>query len=240
VAALVVILLVVLAKFVGAGLEAPADPTDTTYVPRPEWYFLPFFQLLKLVPGSMESAVAVGVPAAMVLVLLLLPFFDRRSVRSLMHRPVAGIALAGMLGGSGLLLGASLREEPANATAPEVGRPLTSIERSGRALFKQQQCGSCHALGNQKPDKKEDTPDAPDLTEVGLRHSAAWMHSFLEDPLRFHPNSKMPAFGPPTLTHQEIEELSRYLASLQGAHGVDREPQYVDTFPEPVKPKEKP
>ena len=49
-------LLVLLGRYAGAGLEPPADPNDTSYVPRPEWYFLPFFQLLKLVPGSMESA----------------------------------------------------------------------------------------------------------------------------------------------------------------------------------------
>ena len=61
-----VALLVMLAVFSPAPLEAPADPTDTSYVPRPEWYFLPFYQLLKLVPGSLESAVAIGIPAAMV------------------------------------------------------------------------------------------------------------------------------------------------------------------------------
>ncbi|HEY6825649.1 MAG TPA: cytochrome b N-terminal domain-containing protein, partial [Gemmatimonadaceae bacterium] len=58
----VVAILVFLARVTGAGLESPADPSDTAYVPRPEWYFLPFFQLLKLVPGSWESAVAVGLP----------------------------------------------------------------------------------------------------------------------------------------------------------------------------------
>jgi ubiquinol-cytochrome c reductase cytochrome b subunit len=238
VGAVVVLMLVLLARFAGSGLEAPADPTDTAYVPRPEWYFLPFFQLLKLVPGSMESAVAVGVPAALFIVLLMLPFFDRRSTRALTHRPMAAFALVGVLGGSGYLLGASMREMTPNA--PEVGRPLTSAERSGRALFKRQQCGSCHAVGDQKVEKKEDTPDAPELTEVGLKHSPAWMHSFIEEPLRFHPDSKMPAFGPPTLSHEEIEELAQYMASLRGPHGLSRQPEYRDTFPEPAKPKEKP
>ena len=97
VATAVILIIFLLARFAGAGLDAPADPTDAAYIPRPEWYFLPFFQLLKLVPGSMESAVAVGVPAAIVLVLLLLPFFDRRSKRSLFHRPIAGVLLAGTL-----------------------------------------------------------------------------------------------------------------------------------------------
>ena len=84
------------------------------------------------------------------------------------------------------------------ANVPEVGRPLTAVERSGRALFKQQQCGSCHQVGNQKVEKKgTDTPDSPDLTAVGLKHSPAWMHSYIEEPLRFHADSKMPAFGPP-------------------------------------------
>src|SRR5207244_1506875 len=117
-AAAVIIVLALLAYFSGAGLEPPADPSDTTYVPRPEWYFVPFFQLLKLVPGSMDAAVAVGIPGALILALLLLPFFDRRSVRSLRYRPVAAVSMFALLGGSGLLMGASVREYTAGA--PEV------------------------------------------------------------------------------------------------------------------------
>jgi ubiquinol-cytochrome c reductase cytochrome b subunit len=234
----VVAILVFLARVTGAGLEAPADPSDSAYVPRPEWYFLPFFQLLKLVPGSWESAVAVGLPAALVLVLLLLPFFDRKSIRSLIHRPVAAISMSVVLAGSGLLIGAAVREEPKTVVVPEAGRPLSSVERSGRALFRRQQCGSCHNIAGQKPvEKKDDTPDAPELTEVGLKHSGAWMHSYIEDPLRFHKDSKMPAFGPPTLTHQEIEEITRYLTTLRGTSGA--KPEFRDTFPEPIIPKEK-
>ena len=227
----VVATLVVLARATGAGLESPADPSDSSYVPRPEWYFLPFFQLLKLFPGSWEAAVAVGLPSVLVLALLLLPFFDRRSLRSMRHRPVAAASMSVILAGSGLLIGAAVREEPKTAVVAEAGRPLSSAERSGRALFARQQCGSCHHIAGQKPPaKKDDAPDAPDLTEVGLRHSSAWLHSFMEDPLRFHSDSKMPAFGPPTLTHQEIEEITRYLTSLRGADPT-RKPEYADTFP---------
>ena len=235
---IVVAILVLLARVTGAGLESPADPSDSTYVPRPEWYFLPFFQLLKLVPGSWESAVAVGLPAVLVLVLLMLPFFDRRSIRSLAHRPVAATSMGLLLAGAGFLIGAAVHQEPATVVVPEAGRVLSSIERSGRALFQRQQCASCHFIAGQKPiDKKADTPDAPELTEVGLKHSTAWMHSYIEDPVRFHPDSKMPAFGPPTLTHQEIEEITRYLATLRGSSGA--KPEFRDTFPEPLKPPEK-
>jgi len=233
----VVLVIALLAGIYGAGLEAPADPTDASYVPHPEWYFLPFFELLKLVPGSMESVVAVGAPAAIVLALLLLPLFDRGSTRSLGQRPASRFGMFAILGGMAMLIGSSVREEAPTAVAPEVGRPLTSVERAGRALFKRQQCGGCHAVGSEGGAEKGS--DAPDLTEVGLRHSGAWLHSFLEQPERFHPDTKMPAYGPPSLSHQEIEEITRYLASLRGKNWATATPEFRDTFPETDQRKER-
>ena len=70
---------------------------------------------------------------------------------------------------------------------------------------------------------------------MGLRHSAGWLHSFMESPSRFHPESRMPSYGPPALSHQEIEELAQYLATLRGRDaGVT--PQFYDTFPPPRRP----
>jgi len=238
-ATLVIAFLVLLGTVLKTPLESPADPTDASYVPRPEWYFLPFFQLLKLVPGSLESAVAVGVPAAIVLVLFLLPFLDKKSVRTFRRRPGAAVTLGAAAIFTAILLGSSIRDEPKDVVAPEVGRILTSTERAGRTQFERQQCGGCHKVaGMTAVPKKEDAPDAPDLTEVGLRHTTAWIHSYIEDPVRFHADSKMPAYGPPTLSHQEIEELTRYLGSLRGAD-PNKQPQYNDTFPEPLKAQEK-
>jgi ubiquinol-cytochrome c reductase cytochrome b subunit len=227
----VVALIVVLALALGAPLESPADPTDTAYVPRPEWYFLPLYQLLKLVPGSLESLVAIGVPTALVIVLVALPFFDRRSTRNLLHRPVGLSALGIVLGTSGLLIGAAVRGT-GPTIPPEVGRPLTSVERAGRALYGSQQCGGCHKIVG------KGGSDGPDLTEIGLHHSAAWLHSFIETPTRFRSDTtKMPTFGPPTLTHEEIEELAQYLSTLRGKAGPDAQPEFADTFPEPPPPR---
>jgi ubiquinol-cytochrome c reductase cytochrome b subunit len=235
VAAVALGVVVLLALTFGAGLEAPADPTDHSYVPRPEWYFLPFYQLLKLVPGKLESAIAVGVPAALVLVLLLLPFVDRQSMRSLRRRPVARLALVAGAAASALLFGAAIKDSPVRP--PESAFPLNSVQRAGRALFLSQQCNGCHViagLGGRLPEEK-----APDLTDIGLKHSPAWLHSFLENPVVFHSQSRMPAYGPPTLTHQEIEEITQYLTTLRGPAGSNRKPEYADTFPEVAKPKEK-
>lgn len=225
--ALVVLLIVLLAAAYGAPLDAPADPTDTSYVPKPEWYFLPLYQLLKLVPGSMESLVAVGIPTALLVAMVALPFFDRSSTRNLLRRPFALVTLAIILGGSGLLLGSSIREK-GPAVPPEVGRPLSSAERAGRALYRSQKCDDCHKIGGIGGKK------GPELSEIGLRHSPGWVHSFIERPGLFRGDTtEMPAFGPPTLTHQQIEELAQYLASLRGKGGVGVQPEIHDTFPAP-------
>jgi ubiquinol-cytochrome c reductase cytochrome b subunit len=227
VSAATVLLLVLLAVAFGAPLEAPADPTDTSYIPRPEWYFLPIYQLLKLVPGSFEAAIAVGVPTVLLIVLIGLPFFDRNSTRNLLHRPVALVALSVLLAGAGLLIGAAGRA-PASVG---VGASLTSVQRAGRALYQSQQCGGCHRVAGQGGE------EGPDLTTVGLRHSAGWLHSFVEQPSRFHPQSRMPSYGPPALSHQEIEELAQFLSSLRGREPAPgAAPQFYDTFPPPRKP----
>ena len=49
------ILLVLLATFVGVASQPKADPSDATYIPRPEWYFLFLFQTLKLFSGPLEA-----------------------------------------------------------------------------------------------------------------------------------------------------------------------------------------
>lgn len=226
---LVVLVLVLLALAFGAPLEPPADPTDSSYVPRPEWYFLPFYQLLKLFPGSLESTIAIGVPLLLVVALIGLPFFDRDSRRSLRHRPLGLVAMVFLLGGSGLLIGAAVRDTQP-VIAPESGKSLSSSERAGRALF-QRQCASCHIVGNEKGGDK-----GPDLTDVGSKHSSGWLHSFIENPVLFRPESEMSGFGPPVLSHQQIEELALYLSTLRGPPGREVPVQLQDTFPELLKP----
>ncbi len=63
------LLLIALAYFIGAPLEARANPADTTYTPRPEWYFLFLFQLLKYFPGKLEVVGVIIIPTLVILVL---------------------------------------------------------------------------------------------------------------------------------------------------------------------------
>src|SRR5512135_3604132 len=76
------VLLVLLATFIGVPNEPKADPSDTTYIPRPEWYFLFLFKFLALygqipVLGKIEWIATVLLPGLAVLLLVLMPFIDR-------------------------------------------------------------------------------------------------------------------------------------------------------------------
>jgi mono/diheme cytochrome c family protein len=89
IAALVVFLLLAgLAFVLGVPLEAPADPADNTYNPRPDWYFLFLFQLLKYFPGQLEVVGVFVIPTLLILLLFALPFLDRKRERYFTKRPV--------------------------------------------------------------------------------------------------------------------------------------------------------
>jgi mono/diheme cytochrome c family protein len=88
------IILVLLATFVGVPGEPKADPSDTSYLPRPEWYFLFLFKFLALfgqipVLGKIEWIATVLIPAAFLIVLTLLPFIEKSQVRHYSKRVVA-------------------------------------------------------------------------------------------------------------------------------------------------------
>ncbi len=83
------ILLIGLATFVGVHPEPKVDPTDATYVPRPEWYFLFLFEFLKYFPGALEWVGAAVIPGILVVALLLLPLYDKNPFRHYAKRPFA-------------------------------------------------------------------------------------------------------------------------------------------------------
>lgn len=129
------LVLVALAYFVGTPLEARADPSDTSYTPRPEWYFLFLFQLLKRFPGNLEVVGVIILPTVVLIALFLLPFLDRSGKRHFRNRPVvSGLTLAVVLAVAGLSVQA-VREAPP-PSAPRQG--------DAAATLYAQNCASCH------------------------------------------------------------------------------------------------
>ncbi len=77
----------------GPEVDPPADPGTTSFVPRPDWYFYFLFYLLRIFkwPESVFLG-TVGVPTIALILLIGLPFLDRRLVRRPSARPVAMVA----------------------------------------------------------------------------------------------------------------------------------------------------
>jgi len=107
--AAVLAVLIALTVKVGANLEAPADPTGT-YPARPEWYFLPLFQLRKSFEGTREVIATIVIPGAIMTVLAALPFLDRVFPRRPAHFAACGFVFA-LAGGVGYLTFDAVRED---------------------------------------------------------------------------------------------------------------------------------
>ena len=88
-----IVVAILLAVFFPVGLEDPADPTDNLYVPKPEWYFMSLYQLLKYFPGKLEVIATAVVPAGGIVMLLLLPFIDKSAEKRPRKRPIAMVAM---------------------------------------------------------------------------------------------------------------------------------------------------
>jgi len=88
-----ILVAVVLAMVFPVGLEDPADPTDNIYIPKPEWYFMSLYQLLKYFPGKLEIIATAIIPAGGIIGLLILPFIDKGIEKRPNKRPIAMIIM---------------------------------------------------------------------------------------------------------------------------------------------------
>ncbi len=132
---IIFLVLIALAYFIGAPLEARANPADTSYTPRPEWYFLFLFQLLKYFPGNLEVIGVVLLPTLAILILFLLPFIDRSRFRDFRSRPIIIGGTLVVLAGIIFLTIQSVREAPPPAEAKSGDQ--TAVLYAGN-------CAPCH------------------------------------------------------------------------------------------------
>src|SRR3984957_12377714 len=153
-------ILFVMAIAVRVPLERMADPTDTSYIPRPEWYFLFLFQTLKVFEGPLEVVGTVLLPTLAILALVLTPFIDRSKVVRVRQRTLAaGVVLLAGLGWGGLTA-AAVKGTPAPTAAEQIDfsgpgqwMQLTPPEMAGIHYFREQHCANCHNVtgGTPKP-----------------------------------------------------------------------------------------
>ncbi|MBI3161131.1 MAG: c-type cytochrome [Chloroflexi bacterium] len=128
------LLLVLLATFVGVAPEPKADPSDTSYIPRPEWYFLFLFKFLALygqIPllGKIEWLATVLIPGIALGALTLLPFIEKNPARYYAKRALS-ISIMTILV-VGIILLTLMSEVP---TVSEDGSKLLGILQAAAGL----------------------------------------------------------------------------------------------------------
>jgi menaquinol-cytochrome c reductase cytochrome b/c subunit len=75
-----------------APLAGPANEATVTYVPRPEWFFFFYEQMLMFFPGyALISFGAVAIPTVFIVLLFALPWLDRGPNYSPLQRPFAAV-----------------------------------------------------------------------------------------------------------------------------------------------------
>lgn len=235
-AALLIILAVGLAAhFLPMRLGPEAVASDTSYVPRPEWYYVPMFEWLKVLGGKWSLLGGIVLPGVLAVLFAAIPFVDRGRDRRPWRRPVVvgGFALfAACYAALGVIsyhmdatdpiVAAQLARqkqaeidfmrqpfEPESSnpsSGKAAGAPADPLVAKGATIFAAGPCGSCHG------DKGQGTAAAPQLIGVGQKFSPASLAYLLH-----HPTAKMIDGGMPTidLNKADTDALAAYLRSLK-------------------------
>jgi menaquinol-cytochrome c reductase cytochrome b/c subunit len=200
-AAITVLLIVFLSILFGAELGPKADPTTTTYVPRPEWYFFFLFELLRVIkPPDLTPLATIGIPTICMILLVLLPFVDRSPERRPERRPIA--MTAGIFTIAAM---AYLTYLGANAGSPnEIEYPVAPEYEAGKLVAAQSGCLACHKIG----ENGNDGP-GPELTEIGNILPQAAIERTLENP-----TPPMPSYR--SLPEEKKAALVAFLGQLKG------------------------
>jgi ubiquinol-cytochrome c reductase cytochrome b subunit/menaquinol-cytochrome c reductase cytochrome b/c subunit len=210
-ACVVMAVIITLSIVLGAELGPKADPTTTTYVPRPEWYFFFLFELLRVIkPAELVPLATIGVPTIAMILLFLLPFYDRGPERRPERRPIATIAGILTIGAMAYLtyLGASAGSTtsidlPVPKQVLAAGGQTMADYNAGKQVAAQSGCLACHKFG----ESGNDGPGPP------LEHIARRLPKQAIARTLINPTSPMPSFR--ELPPEKFRVLVDFLATLR-------------------------
>jgi menaquinol-cytochrome c reductase cytochrome b/c subunit len=210
-ACVVMACIITMSLVLGAELGSKANPTTTTYVPRPEWYFFFLFELLRVIkPPSLVPLATIGIPTLCMILLFLLPFYDRRPERRPERRPIAMVTALFVIGAmfyltwQGASTGSPYSVEMPTPTAVKQagGRELAEFE-AGRKVVAQSGCLACHKLG-----ENGNNGPGPELTHIGSRIPRLGIARTL-----VNPTAPMPSFR--QLPAKKFEAAVEFLSQLK-------------------------
>jgi ubiquinol-cytochrome c reductase cytochrome b subunit/menaquinol-cytochrome c reductase cytochrome b/c subunit len=210
-ACVVLAVIITMSLVLGAELGSKANPTTTTYVPRPEWYFYFLFEVLRVIkPPSLVPLATIGVPTLGLIILFLLPFFDRGPERRPERRPIATATLIVVAAAMALLTyqGAqagspTVIELPTPASVNQAGGTELAEFEAGRKVVAQSGCLACHKIG-----ENGNAGPGPDLTHIAARLKSQAIARTLVNPTK-----PMPSFK--NLPPQKFKAVVAFLSLLK-------------------------
>jgi cytochrome c553 len=214
------------AGVLGPWYEEPAEPGTTDFVPRPDWYFYFLFYLLRIFEWPETVFIAtVGIPTILLILLLGLPFYDRRRERRPSRRPVAMVAAVLTVISMAVLtykgataeesLGSQLIAEGVpQEWAQEQGFAGNEQAEAGAELFAETGCLQCHTYMGYGAGNL----GAPELSEVGQTNDAAYFVQYLSNPARFG-NTVMGSYA--YLGQENLQNLAAFLEASKGGEGAE-------------------
>ncbi|PLR82662.1 menaquinol-cytochrome c reductase cytochrome b/c subunit [Bacillus sp. V33-4] len=187
-------------------LERMADPTDTAYIPLPDWYFLFLYQLLKyrFASGPYNAIGAFIIPGLAFGALMLAPFIDRGPERRPSKRPIAtGFMLLAVAAVIFLTWqSASTTDWKARAKMGEiVAEADIDTKDPGYGVYETQGCINCHGA------ELTGGAGAPPLIDTGLAPEE------IAD-IAKNGTGNMPA-GMFKGTDEELQQLSEFISKLE-------------------------
>ena len=213
-ACIVMVIIITMSLVLGAELGPKADPTTTTYTPRPEWYFFFLFELLRVIkPPELVPLATIGVPTICMILLFLLPFYDRSPERRPGRRPIATsagvftIVAMGYLTYQGAIAGPpqELDIKPSQNVIAQ-GPAMVQTFLKGQQVAAQSGCGACHKFG-----ENGNGGPGPDLTKIGARLPRQAIERTLVNPTAPMPSFRSLQAGSP----KQFDQMVVYLANLR-------------------------
>jgi menaquinol-cytochrome c reductase cytochrome b/c subunit len=211
-AVIVMIVIMLLALLFGAELGPKVNPTTTTYVPRPDWYFFFLFEVLRVMKNvpKFTPMGTIGVPTLCMIALFLLPLYDRSPERLITRRPIAlasGLATIACIAFL-TFSGANTGSPNSVSVPPPAGLTKAQLTTfmAGEIVVGESGCEACHQIGS-----NGNNGPGPPLTNVGSTRSAGAIAQTLQNP-----TAPMPSFaGLAKSSPKKFKELVSFLADLQ-------------------------
>ena len=216
-------------------LGPKANPADTSFLPRPEWYYLPIFQWLKYWNGASAIIGIIIIPGIIAGFLVALPFIDRKLERRPWKRPVASFSFAIVICAL-IFLGWQSGHQDANDPAvakqlakqseeteafmkapfvPELSGSTLQAQNAaladpqaalGKKIFGDNSCDGCHG------ENAEGTDKAPKLIGVSAKFDHDKLVALLKSPTKKMLDGGM---DPVDLPDDQFKQLVAYLTSLK-------------------------